>query len=148
MQKAALITREWVGMDEAEILLGKSQKTVERLAAAGELRSMLEPREGRKPQRVYHAGDLQRIKQENIRSQQPEPKQPRLLAAPAVPNAVATFDVLTKKLWLSLEEAAAYSGFSESALRGMIEQQAVAALKAGPHGAWCIRRKSLEGFAG
>ena len=97
MQKAALIAREWVGMDEAEILLGKSQKTVERLAAAGELRSMLEPREGRKPQRMYHAGDLQRIKQENVRSQQPEPKQPRLLAAPSVQNTVATFDVLTKK---------------------------------------------------
>ena len=53
---------EWLPMTEATTRLERSAKTLERLVAAGEVKSRTEPRAGRKPERLYHAGDIERIR--------------------------------------------------------------------------------------
>lgn len=53
---------EWLALTEATARLERSPKTLERLVAAGEVKSRTEPRPGRKPERVYHAGDIERIR--------------------------------------------------------------------------------------
>ena len=158
----SVIEREWVALEEATKMLGKSAKTVERLVACGELRSKLEARDGRKPQRLYHAGHLQRIKEQAIPAPAAEPKRALLPAKTTeiaiAPNFVTTLnDVMTKwlnrpesigvreKLWLSLEEAQQYSGLSRNMLLDLCREGRVVACKSG---GWRIRRASLEEFEG
>jgi excisionase family DNA binding protein len=74
---------------------------------------------------------------------------PAILAAPDDAEAGKPAELrLTEKLWLSLEEAAALTGFSESFLARNVEQGTIAAVKGGPHESWRIRRASLEAFEG
>lgn len=154
--KVSVIAREWVPLVEAMKALGKSQKTIERLIAAGELRSQLEPRAGRKPERMYHAGDLDRIRQHSITVPAAEPKRKQQLAIAS--DAVTTVrDVVTRwldraervgvreRLWLNLEEAQAYSGLARNDLLALCREGKLTARKSG---GWRIRRASLEEFAG
>jgi excisionase family DNA binding protein len=158
--EATVIAREYVDLKEAAKLLGKSTKTVERLHVKGELRGRLERREGRKDARTYHAGDLERIKAEHIPSSRIPPGaglRPAKTAELAIPEKTG---IILKELarffqqpaapapWLSLKEAAEVSGLSESYLRGLIDTEELVAFKAGPHGAWRIRRASLEEWDG
>ena len=142
--------REWLPVSEACAALGKSQSTIERIPSE-RLRSRLEPRPGRKPERMYYASDVERIKHEDADKENhrvPAVKAPAQFAiAPdtitALVNAVTEYRNAppAQKLWLSLEEAAAYSGLGRSILKRL-------AKRAGPHGAWRISRKSLEAFEG
>lgn len=166
MQAAAVrvLEKEWVPLKQAMALLGKSQKTIERLVNAEQLRSKLEPREGRKPERLYHAGDLDRIKQEAIPAPASEPRR-ALLPARATTEIAISSDTVTKlddvmtrwlnrpappisireKLWLTLDEAAELSGLPRSAVADFAAEGRITAMK---RGAWFIHRASLEAFAG
>jgi hypothetical protein len=66
------------------------------------------------------------------------------------PQSVVESSVIpvSEKLWLSISEAAALSGLSESYLLTAITDLKVVALKGGAHGAWRINRASLEAFRG
>lgn len=66
----------------------------------------------------------------------PPAPEPAAIAPPAVP--------LNVKLWLTLEEASAYSGISRAKLREMMEHEALDFSKDGPRGCWIISRASLE----
>ena len=55
---------------------------------------------------------------------------------------------LLAKLWLSIEEASAYSGLGKGFLLGLIDRAKVTGLKAGPQGSWVILRASLESYQG
>lgn len=171
-----IVDFEYVPLEKAKEILGKSEKTIQRYVTAGELRTKLEPREGRKPERVYHAGDLQRIQEQAIASHAPEST---ALAVRTLPTQMVTLRdamsepaeamrelassivyqaelreqefervPLKEKLWLSLAEAEEYSGISQSNLRELLEVSQIHALRLGPHRAWRIYRKSLEAFGG
>jgi excisionase family DNA binding protein len=159
----SVLTKEWLTLPEATQHLGKSEKSIERLLKAQELRSRLENREGRKPQRLYHAGDLERIKHEAIPASAVEPTR---ALAPAKPleiaigtNTVTTIhDVMTKwldrgatigmreRFWLTLAEAAEVSGIPRTYVKRLCEEGKIVSVRFGR--AWRVRRASLEAFEG
>jgi hypothetical protein len=161
----ATINPDWLPLDETMARLGKSQSTIERLVGSRALRSMLSPRPGRKPERLYSAEDVERLKEESGAA-----TSRTVTVAKKAPGALISGDgnvmlsslvpLLTKwlnggqgtraseKLWLSLEEATAYSGLAESFLERAIREGKLRAVKGGPHGAWSIQRASLEAFEG
>jgi hypothetical protein len=165
-----VIEGEWLTLAETVRELGKSQSTVERLVGSGALKSKLEPREGRKPERLYSAEDVRRFAggaEPNTRSVGlvKSPPETRLAIVPDAISAVR--EVMTEwrnqpppisireKLWLTLDEAAELSGLSAGFLRDSMvashnyrEGENLIGIKAGPHGAWRIQRASLEAFAG
>ena len=155
--------REWLTLGETIATLEKSASTIERAVAAGRIRSKLEPRPGRKPERMYNAGDLERIKdaeqERNLRFpapyKKPEPKSAAMLMG-LQPEMISSLrDVMmewrnapipvTVKLWLTIEEAAAYSGRSRSRLLQWCREGKVTAER---DGGWRIHRASLEASAG
>lgn len=167
--------REWLTLKETIEALEKSSTTVERLVASQRLRSKLEPRPGRKAERVYHAGDVERLKRaEEEGRRQPALVLPKAPPVPAVPAPLAlapeTRDLarelmerlagprpvaLTEKLWLNLDEAAEYSGLARTFLRDSCvepehykEGENLIGIRGGPHNALRIQRKSLEAFQG
>lgn len=120
-------TVEWVDLAEARKRTGRSKTTIERLAYDGAIVSKLEPREGRKPERLYHAGSLERylVEKENG----------KLLPAVAGGAAVVPIErgdfvksaqalmaewwnrhQQVEKLWLTIDEARELSGFSRKYL--------------------------------
>jgi hypothetical protein len=153
---AAVLDGEWLTLEEAARLSGKSPSTIERRAAEGRLRSKLEPRARRKPERLYRAEDVEQLKaasgihavsetaigaagqqhltfayllQELLRRNQPPP-----LPAPApLP-------------WITLQEAAESIGLAAGFLRREIKAGKIAANRGGPHGALRIHRASLEAY--
>lgn len=69
-------------------------------------------------------------------------------AEPARPEPTIAAVALNVKLWLTIEEAAIYSGFSERKLRMNIEAGNLFAVPDGPRGKLIISRARLEEFAG
>lgn len=69
---------------------------------------------------------------------------PALPPPPAEPASQAPAVPLHIKLNLTLEEAAAYSGYSTRNLRRAIENGCFDARRDGPHRSWIIKRSSLE----
>ncbi len=156
----SVLPQEWVPIHEAMRQLEKSAKTVERLVNAGHLRSKLTPREGKKPERLYHAGDLDRIKQEAIPAPANEPRRSlvpdKTTAIGLSPQTVTTLtDIVARcldrpitvreKLWLTLDEARAYSGRSRQKLLQWCRNGKVIAER---DGGWRIYRESLESCRG
>lgn len=148
--------------------LGKSVKTVERLVASGDLESKLIPREGRKPERVYSAAAVARLKSENDRRRERRqatvpatrqiPAPPRITSLAIPPDTITTIrDAMsqflasppvriTDKLWLTLKEARAYSGLGRKDLLDLAEAGEIQTRKSGRRR--LFRRASLEAFQG
>jgi hypothetical protein len=144
---------EWLTPEKVMKEIGKSERSVQRLAAAGHLRWKLES-----GKRVYHADDLTRIKEEGIPARRVEPETrvlaPRVsapLALVSVAREVARIFAsprpvdITQKLWLSLEEAAYYSGLAKRDLLTLCQAGKIVSRKSA---GWKIRRASLEAFKG
>lgn len=149
---------------EALKILPVNDSTIERMVRDGRLRSGRIARDRRKPQRVYLIEDLERqAKEKKAR----ETLRPRDLAAPrssAKPDAIAALMALLERLlpqqqqlaapaappaaprlWLSLDEAAEFSGLAKCDLLDLCQANVLIARKSG---GWKIQRKSLREFAG
>lgn len=151
---------EWLTTDETCRILGKALRTVQEMAKAGMLKYKMEARPGTKPQRLYDARDVRReappasLPQPYSPPRPARPAPPRQLEAPVLveeskppaPAKESVYDLrqLRLKLWLTVEEASAYSGFGRKHLLDLIETRSVQAEKWGVGGAWIIRRASLE----
>lgn len=149
--------------------LGVSEATLDRMASDGRVASKTEPRPGRKPERVYSAQDVERLKAEKEKRREARP--PSALA-PKTQLMLPAFDgvaeamrelasslayrvdderersenfTLREKLWLTLEEAAAYSGLAR---RDLVRLRREGKLVARKSGGWKYLRRSLEEFAG
>jgi excisionase family DNA binding protein len=150
-------TDQWVTIEVATKALGRSERSIQRLVQQGALSQRREGVNGQ-AERLYSASDLARIKEQGITTMtalvpvkgglgRDIPIPARALANLALPPPPEPAPA-ANALWLSLEQAAEVSGLSESFLRGLIDTEAIAAVKGGPHGAWRIRRASLEEYAG
>lgn len=158
-----LLTEGWLTLAEALESLGKSQSTLERLVGSRQIASRLEKRPGRKPERLYKAEDIARLRAgegSHVTTREVSPSVKKLTAGEGASAVISSLDaVMTKwgegqgsrvaireKLTLTIAEASAYSGFGVAYLIGLIDTGKVRALKAGPNGSWVIVRRSLEEY--
>ena len=160
---------DWKTKAEAAEILGCSEKTVERYAKQSRIQKFLRRNPGRKAMPVFHPGDIETLRSEAVRLEPfPVEKQfPRsrddvahgpgageqALALPARQSAVEMLVNLLAdrvsppataarhKLFLTLAEAADYSGMSQGWLRQKIRQGELPAIKTR---GWKIRRGDLE----
>jgi len=165
--KVTVVPGEWLTTEETMRELGKSRRTVQKLAQRKQLRWKLQPRHGRaRPERLYRAEDVERVAREA-----PVPAPSAAVATVKRPtpaglgpvlkrlNAAASLAIeparvrITEKLWLSLGEAQELSGLARTdlvrecrrAAEGRRNGQALIVRKSG---GWKILRKSLEQFEG
>lgn len=183
--KVAVISGDSLTIAEAARELDKSERSIERLVAAGKLDSRIETSSGRRVRRIT-AASLERFREaQALLRADPPPTDSHVVptrnvgpggsdsrrteVALAVPDALSSFferimklqefaakvnaetaaeRAAQEKLWLTIDEAAAYSGIAQSCLRELIAAGQIEALRIGAHRAWRIRRVSLEAFQG
>ena len=145
---------DWFTKSQAAAFLKLSEKTVERLAAKGQIHRASRKRPGVRPQRVYDPDDLQKIKDSQVASveivsQAEAPQQqpalvPRVDLLPSLlQNLFPAPDLipLRHKLFLTLKEAARFAGLPQATIRRLIHAAKLPAVKAG---GWRIKRSDLE----
>ena len=142
---------DWLTKTEAAAFLRVSEKTIERLAAKGDVRRATRKRAGLRPLPVYDPRGLEKLKDSQtieavvVPQDHGNPTQalaPRpdlssfleaLLPAKGVP--------LQDKLFLNVKEAALYSGLPQATIRRLIHSGDLPAAKAG---GWRIQRSDLK----
>lgn len=169
---------QWPTLEEAAAILKTSVRSLWRHNERGELEMRKRPKPGRKPENVVRPEDLEKLKPQPYPVRMPAPQfhpeafsmttpaltgnhldrfldalqnlgAQRALPPPAEPARPAPAAVdLDRKLWLTIPEAAVYSGFSSLKLRAAIKDGRLTARPDGPRGAVIIRRAALEEFAG
>ena len=142
---------DWLTKTQAAAFLKISEKTIERLAAKGELRRESRKRSGVRPLVVYHPDDLQQIKDsqtprvEIMAQADPQPQPalvPRADLLPSLLQNLFPSDLpLRDKLFLTVKEAARFAGLPQATIRRLIHATALPAVKAG---GWRIKRSDLE----
>ena len=146
------ILDDWFTKSQAAAFLQLSEKTIERLAAKGDLRRASRKRPGVRPLVVYHPDDLQQIKDSQIprveimAQADPQQQQPALvpradLLPSLLQNLLPSDLPLRDKLFLTVKEAARFAGLPQATIRRLIHAAAIPAVKAG---GWRIRRADLE----
>ena len=148
----------WKSKSEAAQIIGCSPKTIERLATQKKIQKAMRRIPGRKATPVYHPGDIEAIR---AGTAQLEPfqigeRESAADLAPARRNSgvelllqllsnsgagTATATAPRHKLFLTLKEAADYSGMSRGWLLRKIKASELPAVKTG---GWKIRRSDLE----
>lgn len=158
--KATVLAGEWLSTEETMRELGKARRTIQEIAQRGELQWTMASRgNGMRPERLYNAADVKKLKAEaqKMALVRREPRERVPAAMQALQLVAAVREVaqaslpaipLKEKLWLSLEEAEAYSGIAEPSLRELLEDGQLKALRIGPYRTLRILRKSLEAFEG
>lgn len=160
---------QWPTDEAAAAILGTSSKTIHRYAAKKWIEMRKRQRPGKKPENVCNPLDIEKLK-----------PPPHVMAADrfgevenlslATTEGKLTFAYLFNELlrsnappqplpppapWITLEEAADYSGLSRTYLRDSCvgpehykEGENLLGIRGGPRGALRIRRASLEAFQG
>ena len=148
---------DWKTQAEAAEILQCSQKTIARLAAQQKLQRGLRRVPGRKPLPVFHPGDVEVIRADTVQAK-PFPVSERSEETALARRAnQATVDLIAQlfadrtappravpveqKIFLTLKEAADYSGLPKAWLRRDIKSGKLQAIKAG---GWRIRRSVLD----
>ena len=146
------LLNDWLTKTQAAAFLRVSEKTIERLATKGDVRRATRKRPGVRPLPVYDPAGLQKIKD----SQTPQVEivhhaeaTPPLGLAPRVdlPSFLQALippqpdTLLRDKLFLTIKEAARYSGLPQSTIRRLIRAEKLPAVKVG---GWRIKRSALE----
>lgn len=144
---------EWVSKEEAGVLLGTIQRPLStrrvlELAREGRLESgrVKDPNSHQTVVRI-HAGSIERFLELN-RNPEPIPH-PRGLRV-RDRSADGTLAVSAHHLWLTLEEAADYSGLPASILLRMVTHAELPTIDVGvrPGGRWRVRRTDLDQIPG
>lgn len=152
----------WPTIDEAAVQLGISVRTIWRYAELKAIQLKKRKRAGKKPENVCNPRDLEKLMPSDVHVMPAEAETKALTirrntAGGAKPwegalERIAT--ILTKqndtvavsqKLWLTLDEAAEYSGLARADLLTLCREEKLTARKSG---GWKIQRKSLEEFEG
>lgn len=152
----------WLPKREAAAHLGVAEKTLERMSKRGEVQQATRKRPGSPGEVVYHPGDIERIA-----AQMAKPPAPFVMPADAPQNALAKLEPsaapavhqmtfaamaemlrpavdrvrITERLFLTVDEAAEYSGLPKSYIRQQITEGKLG-MRTGA--GWRIRRADLE----
>jgi excisionase family DNA binding protein len=157
MKKPPANYENWLTKAEAAQALQCAEKTIEREASRGKIQQAWRRIPGRRPIAVFNPDDIERLKAQTVQafpapmaadtskaltniSRATSPEQffaglARAMVAPRV----------SPKLYLTLAEAAEYTGLGVGYLRRQIAEGKLEPVKgAGPHGADVLRRRDLE----
>jgi predicted DNA-binding transcriptional regulator AlpA len=154
---------DWPTEEQAAAVLGVARKTIMRYIADGKIQKRTRPRPGRKPMNVCNPADVEllmppahvmppqanghvngqiatpppivRFTFENVFERFVTLMENRLIAAPAPEE---------RQLWLTLPEAAKFTGLTETYLRKIIKDGPLISCRGGKNGAVVISRSSLE----
>jgi len=153
----------WLTKAEALSMLGKSDRSLDRLVAARKVQRTTRPRDGRTPEPLYNRADLERLtavdafpiaeeggKQLTARRDAPPLPHPAQLAAlvdfaSAMRSLTAPSQAEASAIamaWLTIDSASAHSGLSATLLRRLISAGELPALRDGRR--WKIRREDLD----
>lgn len=168
---------EWLSIEEAKERLNRSARSVLRLVADGKLASKLEPRPGRKPERVFSAQQVAELARNHSSGavavrKAPAPRERRYSLPPAAQMHLALPQALGEAIQ-SLASALAYQADSARELKdeipahqklwlslkeatllsGLAQRDVLKLAQTGrivarKSGGWKILRKSLEAFEG
>ena len=146
-RKQAYITKEIAAQRS-----GRSVRRLLELANRGSIRKRIVKDEtnGNRALAVFHAGDIDAL----ARGENPPPRALQISdpvrPVAALPQGEETANHAAPRLWLTIAEAADYSGLPASFLLHMITCKKLLALDVGPRpgGRWRIARRDLEAFAG
>jgi excisionase family DNA binding protein len=111
----------WPTQTEAAVQLGTNERTIRRWIESGRLKSSTRPVVGRKPATIVDPEDVERLREERhpvVLVEKAEKSLQRMAADPAIPDTqvMAAFKAAIRetpkepKPWLTLKEAAEYSG--------------------------------------
>jgi hypothetical protein len=148
---------DWLSLDDAVALAGKSKATFYRFVRAGNVKTIQVPRAGARPQTLFDRSDAERLATANEPAPQVTalathraPRAPRRLLLSAPPDEspqiaphVAALAAERRRYILRLHEAVEEFGLPASYLRELIHKQQIATVR---RGAWFISRASLEAF--
>ena len=145
-------TEQWVPKAKAAEMLGVSTREIERKAAAGRIRTQKVRLPGDKNDKaVYAVGDITTVKDQREAAALQLTVGPGQAAPHALPSVVAALTAVlqqtapprVERAWLTLDEAATYSGLPASEIARLIRERQVYAMGRG-HVTWRIQRESLD----
>lgn len=145
----------WLTRAEAAATLRCSEKTVNRYADGGKIQRTYRRVAGRRPLPVFHPGDVERIKKETVDVRPfavpPAVDTPTLLPAllprqespalTAIAALMAAVKAPQEKLFLSVDEAAQYTGLSRGYLLELLRRNKIPAMR---RRGWRIWRDGLK----
>jgi excisionase family DNA binding protein len=158
---AAAAKVEWLNLQAAAEALGVSPSSVRNYAKSGEIKvkAGVDP-QSNQPIKMYHAGDIERVRHER-ENPQPKPEarevavvapQGKLAPLPVPLLAAPEFvEEMPLALWLTIAQAAEYLGFPEADIEQWILAGKLRAYDRGKgrrNGRWRISRKTLDSFEG
>jgi DNA-binding transcriptional MerR regulator len=174
--KPTLLSSEWMDAEETMRALGIKQRTLQEWTQHGFLKFKRQTREGKRPERMYDAGDVRRLQREGrpaiekTRNDAETPRKaapPRPALVPIVPDkTVALFNQLLETWQQSLTRAIAppppaavpvtqklWLTITEACEYGFARADLLQLIRSGKvkarkSGGWRIARKSLEAFKG
>lgn len=157
-----VLDRDWLTIDEAAARLEKSTKTVDRLVKAELIRTRLESRTGRRPERLYSATDVDRARegayvagaalaQAQTTSTAVARNHPTVSKSTKSDESVGDGNAarpveyisIATRYWLTLGEAAAMSGLSKALIR---REARSGRLEAFRDVSWKVARESLASW--
>lgn len=146
----------WLNKQEAAQRLGVSERTLDRMADKGPERRM-RARPGRKPEPVFNPEDVERlaskafvvpaalVPSEELATRQGPPPVLQMLLSVIQSLATTSHAKPQAALFLTLDEAAEYSGLSKSFLRRVVREGQIPSVKDGLRTK--ISRHDLDNFA-
>ncbi len=125
---------DWKAKEEVAKETGISVRTLDRKIAAGEIRQEHRPIPNRKPLAVLHPEDVAQLTAVTLKPI-PAPSQKK-----KTDEDMSISVPINQKLYLTLREAAAYSGLPQNYLRWRLQDKTLPGVKIG---GWRIRRSDL-----
>ncbi len=170
---AAVNTDDWPTLEEAATTLETSVRTMWRHIERGDVEVRKRALPGRKPANIVNPRDVDKLRPQPFVMPAAPPEEMQTAVVPVLPSSLERGVIdgiaaalkslsgvvsippasnltvpIDRKLWLTLAEAVAYTGFGSSVLRRGITDGTLEAQRGGPNGATIVRRSSLEAFDG
>ncbi len=130
----------WLTKKQAAAAMATSERTIERMAAAGKLTTRPRERPGKKPEPVYPPDEVEALKQTITPTVDliPQPALPQAKPLDHVTGilelmarAIARHDGRQWKPWLTIEQAAEYSGISQTRIRRLAHEGRIRSVRDG-----------------
>lgn len=146
------MNQEYLTKEVAEKRSGRSVRRLLELAARGLIRKKIirDPKNANRELALFHARDIALLKLGMLDQVQPPAPKQLQVAAPVRQAATAPPAPAAPRLWLTIAEAAEYSGLPASFLIRLIGGGKLAALDVGNRkgGRWRIAKRDLEAIKG